>query len=387
MRTSLVPAFIALGLVALAAPTPALGEVPPRTASGLTLEVPEELLGDGQAYYVLDGDTQIRISNSAELQFTTLSTGSAVGFLVGPFVEDSEDGSVEQPALAGALRIPSGTLRSGSRGTDRLLHGAGFLDVANHPEIGVELLSVSDVEAVAIDPKELGSLIRVRANLSVAVDFKGNRTTLDVPAELSYRLSSRAAMSRMVGDLATLAAEFAIPLETLGVKVPPPLAVVVGPEISVSLFLAFSNVTPDRTLDSTFTQQQHMTESRMRVLLADLRSTEEGWALAQKYSREHWEDAVTLNRLAFTLLTLEGQERTDFAFISKVAERANELREGRDGHVLNTLARVQFELGQLEEAVRLQKSAVANLEGVPARIAQAIRGNLERFEAVLAARK
>jgi hypothetical protein len=368
--------------VALAAPLAA--QVPERSAGGQTLDVPDGQLGAGQAYYLLDGDTQLSIRSRAELQGVTLTTGRAVGYLVGPFVEDAVEDGLAQPILAGALRIPTHSLRSGVAATDAQLHDAALLDIAGHPEITVRFVGLSAVEPVPVPAEQAGELVRVKAKAAVAVAFKGAERPLEVPVELSFRLSSFPAMSRMVGDLATLASSFELTLADWGVEVPPPLALLVAPSVTVDVFLAFSTVKPDDTV-ILIPREQYLTESRIRVLLRDQRQTREGYALVREHLKAHWADPVVLNRVVSDIVDLEDVERRNWALLREAAERADELTAGEDAGVLGTLARIQFELGDVDRAVEIQRRAVAQLAGAEERARAAASAQLERYEAALPA--
>jgi thiol-disulfide isomerase/thioredoxin len=71
------------------------------------------------------------------------------------------------------------------------------------------------------------------------------------------------------------------------------------------------------------------------------------------------DDASVLNSIAWTIVDPEGDVRTpDLALALKAAERANELAEGGNWAILDTLARVHFVSGNVKEAVRLQQLAV-----------------------------
>ena len=370
-------------LVALTAVAgPLLGQVPERSGTGQTLDVPVEQLGAGQAYYVLDGDTQVTIRSRADLQGVTLTSGRAVGYLVGPFVEDAVEDGLAQPILAGALRLPAHSLRSGVATTDAQLHAAPLLGVGEHPEITVRFVSLSGVEAVPVAEEQAGELLRAKASARVAVGFKGEERPLEVPVELSFRLSTLRAMSRMVGDLATLSSSFELALADWGVEIPPPLAPLVAPVVEVDVFLAFSTVKPDDAV-VLLPEGQYRTESRIQVLLRDERRTREGYALAREYLKARWDDALVLNRVALDLVRLEDVERRDFALLLEAAQRADELSGGEDPDVLGTLARIHFELGHVERAVELQRRAVDQLAAAEAKAVAAARARLESYQAAL----
>ena len=376
-------AIVVLPILTLCAATaPLASEIPERSASGLTLEVPDEQLDAGQAYYVIEGDTQLTIRSQADLQGVTASSTRAVGYLIGPFVEDVVEDGLEQPIMAGALRIPTQSLRTGHAGTDGRLHGKPLLDVSGHPEITVRFDSLSGVEALPVAEAQQSELVRARATAAVAVSFKGEERPLEVPVELSFRLSSRSAMSRMVGDLATVSSTFELNVADWGVEIPPPMAALVAPTLQVELFLLLSTVNPD-TVVILIPRDQYLTERRIRVLLRDERRTRDGYALAREHLKAHWDDAVVLNRVALELATLDDLERRDFPLIIEAAKRADELTEGEDADVLATLARIQFEMGHVDRAVELQKRAIAQIGDPEGRAGKAASAQLGKYEAAL----
>ena len=365
-----------------ALPTAPASEIPERSASGLTLEVHDEQLDAGQAYYVVAGDTQLTIRSRADLQSVTASSARAVGYLIGPFVDDVVEDGLEQPILAGALRIPTQSLRCGHAGTDGRLHGKPLLDVSGHPEITVRFESLSGVEALSVPEEQQSELVRARGTAAVAVTFKGEERPLEVPVELSFRLSSGPAMSRMVGDLATVSSTFELNAADWGVEIPPPLAALVAPKLQVELFLLLSTVNPDAVV-ILIPREQYLTERRIRVLLRDERRTRDGYTLAREHLQAHWDDPVVLNRVALELATLDDVERRDFPLIIEAAQRADELTEGGDADVLATLARIQFEMGHVDRAVELQERAIAQIGNPEGRPGKAASAQLEEYEAAL----
>jgi tetratricopeptide (TPR) repeat protein len=92
------------------------------------------------------------------------------------------------------------------------------------------------------------------------------------------------------------------------------------------------------------------------------------------------DDAAQLNLVAWMIVDPDGDvEEPDLALALKAAERANELTEGASWAILDTLARVHFASGNLDEAIRFQKLA---LKKAPSEEAAAeLRKTLEEYEA------
>ena len=62
----------------------------------------------------------------------------------------------------------------------------------------------------------------------------------------------------------------------------------------------------------------------------------------------------------------------------KAAVRANELTESKDAAILDTLARVHYEKGDMAEAIRFQSMAVKNAGDDP--LSGQIRDALEKYK-------
>lgn len=104
----------------------------------------------------------------------------------------------------------------------------------------------------------------------------------------------------------------------------------------------------------------------------------EDWATATKMK---WEDANSLNSIAWTIADSKDVKNRDFKIALKAAKRANELMQEKDAAILDTLARVYFETGDLKAAIKWQRKAV---EVVPADtpMAEGIREALKKYEKV-----
>ncbi len=94
-----------------------------------------------------------------------------------------------------------------------------------------------------------------------------------------------------------------------------------------------------------------------------------------------------LNELAWAVLTDEQVKRRDLHFVEQAAERANALTDYLDPVYLSTLARLCYEQGDLDCAVRWSSKAVDNLEGQPFFVAPPIRAALEEYQALAQAMK
>ena len=74
-----------------------------------------------------------------------------------------------------------------------------------------------------------------------------------------------------------------------------------------------------------------------------------------------WDQPKALNQLAWGIATSNRTEQMDLAL--RAAERASELSNHEDAAILDTVARVYYELGNLDEAIRWQRQAVEKNTG------------------------
>ena len=83
---------------------------------------------------------------------------------------------------------------------------------------------------------------------------------------------------------------------------------------------------------------------------------EEANTLAAEMSEAMWDDKMELNALAWSMATEVPGEMQDLPLALKIAKRAVELEEG-EANTIDTLARVHYEMGNLQEAIDWQKKA------------------------------
>ncbi len=88
------------------------------------------------------------------------------------------------------------------------------------------------------------------------------------------------------------------------------------------------------------------------------------------------EDATALDALAWALV--DHAPSRDVAL--ELAVQANELAEGEDPRILDTLARIRFDRGEVEEAVRLQKRAIERAGPTPGALATRLKDTLAKYE-------
>lgn len=115
---------------------------------------------------------------------------------------------------------------------------------------------------------------------------------------------------------------------------------------------------------------------KWEILLLRLHRDEEAYALGKRLVRRAWNDASVLNSIAWTVVDDPNVRTRDLAFALRAAERANELTESKNAAILDTLARVHYEDGRLDEAIRWQRRAVEHAEG---RMKEELQATLDRY--------
>jgi thiol-disulfide isomerase/thioredoxin len=94
-------------------------------------------------------------------------------------------------------------------------------------------------------------------------------------------------------------------------------------------------------------------------LLINAGRASEGIAALHEVAKAHWDDPQLLNGISWVMATRIPEDVRDLDIALEIAKRANELTAQEDGSVLDTLARVYYEQGQLEQAIDWQQQAVA----------------------------
>lgn len=95
--------------------------------------------------------------------------------------------------------------------------------------------------------------------------------------------------------------------------------------------------------------------TRLNILMMADRTDEASGVLGDLIEAA-WDNATVLNGVAWETVTAGNPK--DFQLAFKAAKRASELRADKDAAILDTLARCHYELGQLDEAIKVQQKAV-----------------------------
>ncbi|MHC4349754.1 MAG: peroxiredoxin family protein [Planctomycetota bacterium] len=124
-------------------------------------------------------------------------------------------------------------------------------------------------------------------------------------------------------------------------------------------------------------------EHRMRkfnFLLQTSRDAGAAYTVGREIVRDNWDDAEALNEIAWFVVDEPGIRTRDLAFAMEVAQRANELTDGKRPHILDTVARVYWEQGDVGTAIVWQYKAVDRAVGTGWE--RPLRQTLERYERI-----
>jgi pentatricopeptide repeat protein len=111
----------------------------------------------------------------------------------------------------------------------------------------------------------------------------------------------------------------------------------------------------DEMEESSGGKSMPLLNNRLMILMMADRA-EEASSVRGELIEAAWDDATVLNGVAWETATADNA--TDLELALKAAKRASEIRENKDAAILDTLARCHYELGQLDEAIKVQQKAV-----------------------------
>lgn len=104
----------------------------------------------------------------------------------------------------------------------------------------------------------------------------------------------------------------------------------------------------------------HLALEKFNVMMMAMEQPEAAYAYAEKMIESDWsENPQTLNQFAWTIATDENIPERDMKIALKAAERANDLTDEKDASILDTLAAIHFEMGNVAKAVEIQERAVS----------------------------
>ena len=127
----------------------------------------------------------------------------------------------------------------------------------------------------------------------------------------------------------------------------------------------------------------NLTNMKFEALLTGKKDKAAAYAVAEEIATATWDNAQGLNSLAWGIVDDTPEELQDIEFALKCATRANQLTKSQDAMIMDTLARVYWERGDVYKAIAWQTKATQNTDdGGP--MADSIMATLEEYKATLA---
>jgi thiol-disulfide isomerase/thioredoxin len=102
------------------------------------------------------------------------------------------------------------------------------------------------------------------------------------------------------------------------------------------------------------------------------------YAYAATVVEESWDEPMWLNQIAWFIVDEKGLEKRDLDLAMKAANRADVLSKHEDPAILDTVARVWFEKGDIAKAREIQRAAVEVSKGTP--FEEQLGATLKRYE-------
>lgn len=141
-------------------------------------------------------------------------------------------------------------------------------------------------------------------------------------------------------------------------------------------------ITAIDTFSEEFGSTPSLTNMKFEALL-NKGDYDAAYVIAEAMAEESWDDAMALNSIAWNNVDSMPEEHRNIEFALKVATRANTLTKNKDPMILDTLARVYWERGDIYKAIAWQTKAVQYTEdGEP--MSDSIRATLDEYKATLA---
>lgn len=117
---------------------------------------------------------------------------------------------------------------------------------------------------------------------------------------------------------------------------------------------------------------------KFEVMVGEMNKPKEGYKYGTKLMKQHWDKSSVMNSLAWYVVDDKAVMERDLDFALKAAERGCELTDNEDAAILDTLARVHYEKGDLVQAVKWQQKAADNTDEGP--MGDSIREVLTKYQ-------
>jgi len=149
-------------------------------------------------------------------------------------------------------------------------------------------------------------------------------------------------------------------------------------KLALNVMLAMRAQKYDEAIAALDEAEKQMGESAMltryrHYVLSEAGRTDEAAAVQEKLVEQAWDDSNLLNDLAWRIATADGEKDLEVAM--RAARRAAELTDDSNASILDTLARVYYEQGDLDSAIQWQKKAVEHSGGN-----RSITATLKKYE-------
>lgn len=119
---------------------------------------------------------------------------------------------------------------------------------------------------------------------------------------------------------------------------------------------------------------------KFAILLAQMDEPAKAYAVGEELAKDNWDEAMALNQVAWFVVDNPAVKKRDLEFAMKLANRAVEVSESKDGAIIDTLAHVYAANGDFANAVKYEKLAVEN---APEEMKEELQKTLAEFEAKL----
>ncbi len=252
----------------------AAADVPARSLSGTTLEVPADHAALGRVYYVRypSHTGQITFTSDAPIEIIVGTSSRVVGYAV---VEE-RDGAPTGRLLAGGFRLPVRSLDSGIPMRNEHMQQPNFLDADSYPDITFEITGSDVVEVIESNDDGTTFSLTMQGDMMI----RGVVQTMEIPAQITLMPASDLTRNAGPGDLLALRCAYAISRGEFGVA-----PQFVNPELVDTIMLdqrLIMTTTPfDERLRRAENPQLAMRLQRVVSLIRDMRDLDAAVSLVE----------------------------------------------------------------------------------------------------------
>ncbi len=115
------------------------------------------------------------------------------------------------------------------------------------------------------------------------------------------------------------------------------------------------------------------------LLLSVLNRPAAAYEIGRELVDAHWDDAQSLNQISWYVVDDPSVQTRDLQFAMKAAIRASGLTDDKDAAILDTVARVYYEMGDLRSALQWQLKAVEHVDP-DSRGGSQLKRTLEKYQ-------